>query len=116
MRINMQAARYKFNFARKGAPVRMSDGWLGRIEGESGQTVVCIRNGEVPNDDLRGYRVFDRKALTMKVNGRSLVRLVKKSTLEANGGIFVNFVEDRSAVDAFMLRAKIRRSWDDALN
>ncbi|WP_409188599.1 hypothetical protein [Bradyrhizobium sp. RDM4] len=76
--------------------------------------MVCIKNGEVPNDALRGYRVFDRKSLSMKVNGKSLVRLVNSSTLEANGGIFVNFVEDRSAVDALLMRAKIRRSWNDA--
>ncbi|MGY4499167.1 hypothetical protein ACVWYH_003098 [Bradyrhizobium sp. GM24.11] len=105
---------YKINYARRGAPVRMSDGWLGKIEGESGHTVVCIKNGEVPNDDLRGYRVFNRQVVTMKVRGKSLVRLVKNSTLDANGDIFVHLVEDRSAVDAFLLRAKIRRSWNDA--
>jgi len=47
----------------RGTPVVMSDGWKGRVESDNGDTIVCIRNGEVPNDWLRGYRAFSRREL-----------------------------------------------------
>jgi hypothetical protein len=57
---------------RKGMSVQMDDGWRGRVEGVDGDTIVCIRNGEQPNDYLLGYRAFSRKLLTVS-DGKAFV-------------------------------------------
>lgn len=49
----------------KGMPVAMDDGWRGKVESCDGETVVCIVNGERPNDYLRGYRSFSVRRVTI---------------------------------------------------
>jgi hypothetical protein len=56
---------------KKGMPVNIDDGWRGKIDDISGDIVVCIRDGEGPNDDrLRGYR-FNPRALSIKGRSRT---------------------------------------------
>jgi hypothetical protein len=44
----------------KGAVVRMSDGWRGKVETDDGVHVVMIRDGERVNELFRGYRGIRR--------------------------------------------------------
>ena len=52
----------------KGMSVMMDDGWRGRVELDNGEHIVCIAEGEVPNNWLRGYRAFNRRLLTVSGN------------------------------------------------
>ena len=49
----------------KGMSVLMDDGWRGRVEMDHGEYIICIADGERPNDHLRGFRAFARRLLTV---------------------------------------------------
>jgi hypothetical protein len=42
----------------KGTVITAPDGWKGVVQMQRGRTVVALQVGEVPNDDLRGYKTF----------------------------------------------------------
>jgi hypothetical protein len=51
---------------KKGAVIRMSDGWLGKVNYDDGETVTLIRDGAVPLDkQFVGYRGFKRYRTTI---------------------------------------------------
>jgi hypothetical protein len=51
---------------KKGAVIRMSDGWLGKVNHDDGETVTLIRDGAVPLDkQFVGYRGFKRYRTTI---------------------------------------------------
>jgi hypothetical protein len=54
---------------KNGTTVQTKDGWRGKVLHDDGDTLVCIRDGEQPNDWLRGYRAFSRRSMT--INGNS---------------------------------------------
>lgn len=64
--IKHSAVGMRFN---KGSSVVMDDGWRGKVEHVDGDTVVCIKDGERPNDWLRGYRAFNRRSMTVTIDG-----------------------------------------------
>src|SRR6266403_498575 len=63
---------------RKGTAVAMDDGWRGRVEAVRGDYVICIQDGERPNDWLRGYRAFSRRL--MSINGTKAIVNWKSAT------------------------------------
>ncbi|MGY4605761.1 hypothetical protein ACVW16_004173 [Bradyrhizobium sp. USDA 4474] len=98
----MRRRQYKLNCRRKGLAVRMSDGWCGRIDFESRDTVVCIENGKAPNDWLDGYRAFSRE----------LIASATKEKITVNWSSSRPTINRRAEVDAFLERARFRREWD----
>ncbi|MGY3443703.1 hypothetical protein [Bradyrhizobium sp. USDA 4473] len=96
--------RYKLSYTRKGLAVRMSDGWHGRIDFETGDTIVCIENGKAPNDWLDGYRAFSRKLIASETKAKMSVTWTETRSSAATVG--------RAELDAFLSRAKLRREWE----
>jgi hypothetical protein len=87
----------------RGTPVVMTDGWRGRVETDNGDTIVAIREGEVPNDWLRGYRAFGRRELTVKGG----TALYDWSAME-RGATVIDLQRERHA------RLEREREWNDA--
>ena len=92
----------------QGMPLVMTDGWRGRVESDNGDTIVCIREGEVPNDWLRGYRAFHRREL-LTVKGGTAVYDWKSATERA--GTVVDLERARLERDQ---RARLEREWHSA--
>jgi hypothetical protein len=56
---------------KSGKPVRMSDGWRGRVFHDDGEYVTLIRDGEEMNASFKGHRGFVRR--TIKMGGVPMV-------------------------------------------
>jgi hypothetical protein len=84
---------------KEGLPVEAPGGWRGRVEYVHAalNNVVCITDGEVPNDYLRGYRVFPRRTVTID-RGKAIVNS-DSATQEHRGAV----------VD--LKRARLGREW-----
>jgi hypothetical protein len=55
---------------KKGAVIKMSDGWRGKVDQDDGATVTLIRDGAEPlNDQFIGYRGFTRYRTTIGGQG-----------------------------------------------
>jgi hypothetical protein len=50
---------------KRGAVVRMSDGWQGRVHHDDGEVVSLIRDGEEMNASFRGHRGLLRRSIKM---------------------------------------------------
>jgi hypothetical protein len=90
---------------KKGAVIKMSDGWCGKVDQDDGATVTLIRDGAEPlNDQFIGYRGFTRYRTTIggsKAMCRSvIVDLARKSMVKC--GVVV--------VD----RARLESEWESA--
>jgi hypothetical protein len=94
----------------RGMVVEMNDGWRGKVEQDAGETVVCIRDGERPNDWLRGYRAFSRRCMTL-IGNKGLVNW--KSTAAVSRS-HVDREQSRRDVVVHLERAQRERSWEGA--
>jgi hypothetical protein len=92
-----------------GMAVVISDGWRGKVHQiVDGETVICIQDGEQPNDWLRGYRTFGRRRLT--VDGRT-------ATVEwtaAATTVSQPTVDRRSVAVVDLLKTRLAGEWDCA--
>ena len=50
---------------KRGAVVRMSDGWRGRVHHDDGEAVSLIRDGEKMNASFKGHRGLLRRSIKM---------------------------------------------------
>ncbi len=95
---------------RKGMAVVMTDKWRGNVHQIDGDTVVCIQEGERPNDWLRGYRAFSRRSMT--INGsKALVDF--KATATASRSSADRKQRSRD-VAVYLERARLEREWESA--
>ena len=93
----------------KGMSVQMDDGWRGRVEKDQGDFIICIADGERPNDWLRGYRAFARRLMT--VSGSKAMVNWKSGATASRPAIR----ERRAAAVVIDLdRARIEREWQSA--
>jgi hypothetical protein len=67
----------------KGTTVTAADGWKGVVQTQHGRSVVALRVGEVPNDDLRGYRCFKADDLQSAALIRAAA-IAKRREIEAS--------------------------------
>jgi hypothetical protein len=95
----------------RGTAVVMNDGWRGKVEQDDGDTVVCIRDGERPNDWLRGYRAFGRRLMT--INGSKAV-VDWKSAATASRPIVDRERHHRGGVVVDLARLRAEREWKSA--
>jgi|ERR1043165_2852985 hypothetical protein len=93
----------------KGTAVQMNDGWRGKVEQDDGVTVVAIRDGERPNDYLRGYRAFNRRLAT--IDGRKAIVDWKSATRTARSPIVRDLL---APVLVDFARARLEREWQSA--
>jgi hypothetical protein len=91
----------------KGQAVVMNDGWRGKVLHLDGQTVVAIRDGERPNDWLRGYRAFKRALVTI-TNDKATIRWEERGCTRRRDVI------DLGRARAERERARVASSWDSA--
>jgi hypothetical protein len=70
------------SFVRKGIAVRMSDGWCGKVEQVAGGLIVCIADGERPNENWCGnYRILRAGSAIKVESDRVLVDWRKPAAL-----------------------------------
>jgi hypothetical protein len=93
----------------KGMSVQMDDGWRGRVETDHGDCIICIADGERPNDYLRGYRAFARRLLTVS-GSKAMVNW--KSGATASRSTTRVRRPPASVID--LDRARIEREWQSA--
>jgi hypothetical protein len=101
---------------KRGTAVVMDDGWHGKIESVDGDTVICIQDGERPNDWLRGYRAVKRWRMT--INGSKATVNWKSSTVgrvqRSPGSSVVDFERSRSAREDKKRQDFLLSEWDAA--
>src|SRR5258708_2319280 len=94
---------------KKGMAVAMNDGWCGYVHLIDGDSVICIQNGERPNDWLKGYRGFSRRL--MSINGTKAIVDWKSATASRST---VNREQRSSAAVVDLERARLEREWQSA--
>jgi hypothetical protein len=96
---------------RKGMAVVMTDKWRGHVHQIIGDTVVCIQEGERPNDWLRGYRAFGRRFITIDGN-KAIVDWMSKTA--ASRPTVKREQHQRDGLVVYLERARLERSWESA--
>jgi len=94
----------------KGTAVVMSDGWRGKVHQFDGETVICIQDGERPNDRLRGYRAFPA-AWWLTIDGHKCI--VDWTARTAISKPTVDHGQRRSVV-VDLVRSRLEREWESA--
>jgi hypothetical protein len=97
----------------RGAAVIMSDGWRGKIEQDVGGLVVCIADGEKPNENWCGdYRILGRSS-SIKVDGNKVTVDWKKPPALASRRKTAREQRQRETV-AELQRAALAQEWSSA--